>query len=62
MGWRDETKITPEWCRSNAKAMRAMARSTEHDLETRKKLEDIAAAWEDLCEELEGRSSFVLLP
>ena len=48
------TKMTPERCREHAKACRAMARA-EPEQSKRKALEDIASAWEDLCEELEGR-------
>ena len=47
-----EPSLTPEQCTEHAKACRDMARK-ETDLEVRKRLEDVAAAWEHLCEELE---------
>ena len=46
-----EERITPEMCRQRAKQCRDIARS-QHN-QQRKELEDIAAAWEQLCEELE---------
>ena len=46
--------LTPERCQEHAKACREMARA-KNDGAERKFLEDIAAAWEDLCEELQGR-------
>ena len=46
-----QESLTPERCREHAKACREMAR-TEQDRDTRKRLEDIAASWEHLCEEL----------
>ena len=50
----DGLNLTPAKCLEHAKACRDMARS-ETDRDKRKQLEDIAAAWEDLCEELKGR-------
>jgi hypothetical protein len=47
-----EEQITPEKCRERAKQLRDMAR-TENRPENRKQFEDIAAAWAQLCEELE---------
>jgi hypothetical protein len=47
--------LTPERCQDHAKAARDMARA-ESDQGKRKQLDDIAAAWEDLCEELRGRA------
>jgi len=47
-------RLTPERCRENAKACRDMARA-ERDQSKRKQLEDMAAMWDDLCEETAGR-------
>jgi hypothetical protein len=47
-----ESTLTPEQCTEHAQACRDMARK-ETDPEVRKRLEDVAAAWEHLCEELE---------
>jgi hypothetical protein len=47
----DEPELTPERCREHAEACRNMARA-ERNKATRKNLEDIAAAWEQLCDEL----------
>jgi hypothetical protein len=46
--------LTPKRCVENARACRDMARA-EHSQSKRKQLEDMAAMWEDLCEELKGR-------
>ena len=51
---RNGLSLTPARCRENAKICRDMARA-ERDQDKRKQLEDIAAMWEDLCEELAGR-------
>jgi hypothetical protein len=47
-------RLTPERCREYAKGCRDAAR-TEHVFDKRKGLEDMAAMWEDLSEELTGR-------
>lgn len=54
MGKTGTVSLTPARCQDNAKTCRDMARA-ERDQSKRKQLEDIAAAWEDLCEELTGR-------
>ena len=50
----DGLNLTPARCQEHPKACRDMAR-TEKDFDKRKRLEDIATMWEDLCEELQGR-------
>jgi hypothetical protein len=47
-----ETDLTPEKCREHAKACRDMARR-ERNPDTRKRLEDLAASWEQLCDEID---------
>jgi hypothetical protein len=46
-----DTTLTPDECQLHAKACRDMAR-TETNPETRKRLEDVATAWEQICEQL----------
>ena len=48
--------MTPESCRERAKECREMGRS-ERDPQNRKGFEDLAAAWEHLCEELEKEAA-----
>jgi hypothetical protein len=43
--------LTVEQCQEHAKACRNLARK-EADQHTRKGLEDLAASWEQLCEEM----------
>jgi hypothetical protein len=45
-----EKTLTGAQCREHAQACRDMA-SREANPETRKRLEDLAASWEQLCEE-----------
>ena len=46
-----DTTLTPDECQLHAKACRDRAR-TETNPETRKRLEDVATAWEQICEQL----------
>jgi hypothetical protein len=46
-------RLTPERCREHERTARELARSTRN-LEQRKRLDDIAAMWEQLCEQLEA--------
>jgi hypothetical protein len=46
-----EATLTQERCREHASACRDMARR-ETNPDARKRLENLAAAWEHLCEEL----------
>ena len=46
-----ENTLTSEQCREHMMACRDMARR-ETNAETRKRLEDLAASWEQLCEEI----------
>ena len=43
--------LSIEQCQEHAKACREMARR-ETDPQTRKRLEDLASSWEELCEEI----------
>ena len=47
----DSEPLTPEKCSQHAKSVRDMARR-ESNPETKKKLDDLAASWEQLCEEI----------
>jgi hypothetical protein len=47
--------MTPETCRARAKECRDMGRK-ERNPQNAKSFEDLAAAWEQLCEELEKHS------
>ena len=47
----DET-LSAEKCQEQAQACREMARK-ETNPQTRKSLEDLAASWEQLCEDIE---------
>jgi hypothetical protein len=51
----DDQSLTPERCQEHAQVCRDMA-SRERQAGNRKHLENIAAAWEDLCEELKKRA------
>jgi|tagenome__1003787_1003787.scaffolds.fasta_scaffold19067475_1 hypothetical protein len=48
----NEVALTPEACRARAQMCRDMARQ-HSDPQKRKEFEDIASAWEQLCEELD---------
>lgn len=44
-------RLTPDNCREHAARCRDMARTAQNP-EHRKSLEDVAASWDQLCEEL----------
>ena len=47
----EKESLTLEECQAHAKACREMARRDTNP-KTRKRLEDLAASWEHLCEEI----------
>lgn len=51
MGSMSASTLTVDQCQEHAKQCRAMARR-EANPETKKRLDDLAAQWEQLCEEL----------